>query len=89
MGSSQSIPSTSEITDAPTNVKEYSASTNNGQKTKTMVTTMISVTTESKESYDVVDSNASVVTTESDYSSDSDEESDSDSDEEENGKYSS
>jgi len=72
MGSSQSILSTSEITDAPfnvSNVKEYAASTKNGTKTKSMDQTnlMISVTTEEEP---ITDSNASVVSSESDYSSD-------------------
>jgi len=74
MGSSQSIPSTSEITDAPfnvSNVKEYTASTKNGPKTKSMVqTNLISVTIEEES----VDSDSSVVSSESDYSSDEDEE---------------
>ena len=75
MGSSQSIPSTSEITDAPfhaSNVKEYTASTKNGPKTKTMdQTNPISVTLEDGS---VIGSDASIVSTESDYSSDEEEE---------------
>eukprot|EP00535_Pseudo-nitzschia_heimii_P008696 CAMPEP_0197179256 /NCGR_PEP_ID=MMETSP1423-20130617/4271_1 /TAXON_ID=476441 /ORGANISM="Pseudo-nitzschia heimii, Strain UNC1101" /LENGTH=1043 /DNA_ID=CAMNT_0042629145 /DNA_START=55 /DNA_END=3186 /DNA_ORIENTATION=- len=75
MGSSQSIPSTSEITDAPFNVsdvKEYTASTKNGPKTKSMdQTNPISVTLEDGS---VTDSDASSVSTESDYSSDEEEE---------------
>jgi len=82
MGSSQSIPSTSEITDAPvyvSNVKEYTASTKNGPKTKSMdQTTPISVTLE----VESLDDFNSVVSAESDYSSDEDEDSDFDSDEE-------
>ncbi len=72
MGSSQSIPSTSEITDTPlnvSNVKEYTASTKNGPKTKSMdQTNPISVTIE-EESID----DSSVVSAESDYSSDEEE----------------
>ena len=69
MGSSQSIPSTSEITDAPlnvSNVKEYTASTKNGPKTKSMdQTNLISVT---------IEDDASIVSTDSDdYSSDEEE----------------
>ena len=74
MGSSQSIPSTSEITDAPFNVlrvKEYTVSTKNGPKSKSMDQTYpISITIEEES---VMDSDASVVSTESDYSSDEDE----------------
>ncbi len=73
MGSSQSIPSTSEITDAPlnvSNVKEYTASTKNGPKSKTMdQTNPISVTIEEES----IDDDASFVSTESDYSSDEEE----------------
>ena len=74
MGSSQSIPSTSEITDAPlnvSNVKEYTASTKNGPKTKSMdQTNPISVTVE-----EAADADASIVSAESDddYSSDEEE----------------
>ena len=78
MGSSQSIPSTSEITDAPvyvSNVKEYTASTKNGPKTKLMdQTNPISVTLDEEES--IADSDASIVSAESDdddYSSDEEE----------------
>ena len=77
MGSSQSIPSTSEITDAPlnvSNVKEYTASTKNGPKTKSMdQTNPISVTIEEES---IADSDASIVSAESDdddYSSDEEE----------------
>ena len=77
MGSSQSIPSTSEITDAPvyvSNVKEYTASTKNGPKTKFMdQTNLISVTIEEES---IADSDASIVSSESDdddYSSDEEE----------------
>ena len=77
MGSSQSIPSTSEITDAPinvSNVKEYTASTKNGPKTKSMdQTNPISVTIEEES---IADSDVSIVSTESDYSSDEEEEAD-------------
>ena len=73
MGSSQSIPSTSEITDTPlnvSNVKEYTASTKNGPKSKTMdQTNPISVTIEEES----IDDDASIVSTESDYSSDEEE----------------
>lgn len=75
MGSSQSIPSTSEITDAPfnvSNVKEYTASTKNGPKTKPMdQTNPISATIEEES---IADSDASVVGSDSDYPSDEDEE---------------
>ena len=74
MGSSQSIPSTSEITDAPfnvSNVKEYTARTKNGPKTKSMdQTNPISVTLE-EESID--DSDVSIVSSDSDYDSDEEE----------------
>lgn len=75
MGSSQSIPSTSEITDTPlnvSNVKEYTASTKNGPKSKSMdQTNPISVTFEEESA----DSDASIVSAESDddYSSDEEE----------------
>jgi hypothetical protein len=75
MGSSQSIPSTSEITDAPinvSNVKEYTASTKNGPKTKSMdQTNPISVTIEEES---IADSDSSIVSTESDYLSEEEEE---------------
>ena len=83
MGSSQSIPSTSEITDAPahvSHVKEYTASTKNGPKTKSA---LISATTDKEEQQS---SASSVVSAESDYSSD--EDFDFDSNEEEDGKCS-
>jgi len=74
MGSSQSIPSTSEITDAPfyvSNVKEYTASTKNGPKSKFMdQTNPISVTLEDGS---VTDSDASSVSSESDDLSDEEE----------------
>jgi hypothetical protein len=76
MGSSQSIPSTSEITDTPlnvSNVKEYTASTKNGPKTKPMdQTNPISVTFEEES---IADSDVSIVSAESDddYSSDEEE----------------
>lgn len=81
MGSSQSIPSTSEITDAPahvSHVKEYTASTKNGPKTKSA---LISATTDKEEQQS---SASSVVSAESDYSSD--EDFDFDSNEEEDGE---
>jgi len=75
MGSSQSSLSTSEITDAPINVssvKEHTASTKNGPKTKSMgQTNLISITLEDGS---VTDSDASIVSAESDYSSDEEEE---------------
>ena len=78
MGSSQSVPSTSEITyasDHASNVKEYKASTKNGPKTQPMEqTNQISIISENE------DSDFSVVSAESDYSSDEDEDFDSDDD---------
>ena len=80
MGSSQSVPSTPEITydsSRVSNVKEYKASTMNGPKTKPMEeTNQISVTTEKYYS------DSSVVSAESDYSSDEDEDFEFDSNEE-------
>ena len=91
MGASQSIPSTSEITDAARRFskdEEHSASTKNGPKTKPTETNLISVTTDSaavvqaKETDDD-NNNSLVVSAESDcYSSDEDEDFEFDSNEE-------
>eukprot|EP00537_Pseudo-nitzschia_pungens_P007021 CAMPEP_0172356012 /NCGR_PEP_ID=MMETSP1060-20121228/350_1 /TAXON_ID=37318 /ORGANISM="Pseudo-nitzschia pungens, Strain cf. cingulata" /LENGTH=1099 /DNA_ID=CAMNT_0013075891 /DNA_START=70 /DNA_END=3369 /DNA_ORIENTATION=- len=80
MGSSQSVPSTYEITDSlshVSNVKEYTASTKNGPKAQTMEqTNLISVIAEE-------DSDSSVMSAESDYSSDEDDDFEFDSNEDE------
>lgn len=87
MGSSQSIPTTSEITDAPRfyaesneQHEEYFASSKNGPKTQPNETNLISLTEDTVEEEDI-SSVVSTTTTESDVIDDDDDDYDS-SDEE-------